>query len=221
MIEEGLKSDPSGNFIAGFQFRLRRKLPRISTDCSIDRATLPTDKEVELAIAKSSPRTSLLIQALRYSGAWISELLSIRLSDSLLKGKTRTFTVQGKGGTSNRIRLPEDLIREFRSAYGHSDYLFAVRRKPYTRQHATRLIRQACEEILGTAYHARSFRHFVATKIIDQTGQVKIAASWLNHRDTRTTERIYNNPAIDSEKIFQMMGGLPGRTAKKPNSSRR
>lgn len=178
------------NPVRGITIRVPRSLPRV-----------PEDEEVR-CLLQACPQTSegrrnrALIALLADSGLRISEALRLRIES--VNFSTRTLDVRGgKGGKDGVGFFGAEAARVLRAWLGArreatpEDYLFADRKgRSLTRSHAAHILhRLSIRAGLSRKVGPHALRHYAATSLLKQTGDLELVRQVLRHESLSMTLR--------------------------------
>lgn len=162
---------------------------------------LTRDELTEL-IKRSGEKTSLIISALYYSAARVSELVNIKLSDCTPTGNGVMVSVIGKGRKARRFFIPAQVFNSIRSTYQGKTFLFETDGNPLSRFTVHTLIKRAGERIGRPDIHAHTLRHTLATHRIKDLGLSKVSR-YLGHKSPSTTAKYYLHGSPSMSEILQ------------------
>ncbi len=142
---------------------------RVSRDMSL------TKKELAQMENKAGPKTSLMITALYETGARVSELLNIMLSDCIDEGEYIKITIQkDKRNQSKTTVIAKELYNAIRQAYPGDVYLFEGTH-PKTKQRTGKPLRsetaykmiKAAGKLINKKISPHCLRHSKANNMLD------------------------------------------------------
>lgn len=183
----------------------------------VDEYDLLTSEEFERLVAGCrSARQRAFAQFLYATGARVSEMCSVRLTDCIAFGPGYVrIRLKGKGSRRRAFRerdvyLARDLFAEIQGAFNGQTYLFETQTgRPYCRTYVTNQLRRVTQAVLGRPVSAHKFRHSFATRMIRETGRVDATSRYLGHSDIRITLSIYSHDQFRPEEVL----GQTGRVA--------
>ena len=153
------------------------------------------ERLVRAAEKQNDLRAIAIFQALYLTGARVSELIQIKVSNI----NNDTITIKGKGGKYRDLFIP-DRLKEFLQKYvsirkhKDSEYLFINENKNngMSRQSIHNLIKEYAgkSKVKLSKAHAHSFRHRYAFMLIEKGLSLDEVADLLGHTDINAT-RIY------------------------------
>jgi integrase len=207
----------------GFK-KIKRKKPKISVD---DSKYITYDDFLKLisvdSVEKLRPfinkrnelsgytdahirRTTLIIQALFWTGCRISELLSIKIKDCTINGTVTIKIRNGKGGKERLVYLQKDIFSKIKKTFKGNTYLFETRNgTQFNRLNVTRDIHRFAKKILRRSISAHSMRHSKAMylKDVQHLSPDQIAKA-LGHSSVVTTLQHYfhGTPNAAAQGIF-------------------
>jgi len=139
---------------------------------------------------ESKPLYHLLINFLWQTGARITEALSVKVSDIDFYSKVvRMPSLKKQRPQIKTIPLQGELLGELGAYIGQEglkkdDRIFSI-----TRQHAHRIVREACIKggIEKTRSHPHVLRHSFSVNAVLQRVPLPILQKWLGHSDIKNT----------------------------------
>jgi integrase/recombinase XerC len=178
-IETGLLDEHP---MRGLNMKMPKTLPRVPEDDDVRKLLRACPDTFE------GRRNRALIALLADSGLRISEALHLRIEDANFA--TRTIVVRGgKGGKDGVGFFGAETTQYLRAWLGRrreakpEDYLFVDRSgRSLTRSHATHLLhRLSVKAGLPHKVGPHALRHFAATAILRQTGDLELVRQVLRH----------------------------------------
>jgi integrase/recombinase XerD len=166
--------------------------------------TALTDKEIETLLyyvedqTKVTQRNRLILYLLLYSGARISELVNIKLSD--IDQLTATLTIRGKGGKVREVSLRQDvlqLIKQYRkeeratSRFQESEFLLVSQRVNKLHRDAVRDWLKNVSSDVGFHLHPHLFRHTFSTRLLRLGVDLTTVSKLIGHANINMTARYY------------------------------
>ena len=159
-----------------------------------------------------APRDTAVVELLYASGARISEIIDLNLSDLDMREESVVIKVTGKGGKERFVPVGS-FARAALSTYLESqresllskrrenlkvDPLFLNRRGArLSRQSAWQIIQEAAERAeIATEVSPHSLRHSFATHLLDGGADIRVVQELLGHSSATTTQ-IYTLVTID------------------------
>jgi len=173
-----------------------------------------SEEEIKIMINYLNDKKKLkyltLICVLYETGARVSELINIKITDLDLDDKAR-ITLHGKGNKTRVVPISQELVsllnKYFKFEYENydGDYLFySNQKKKYNRKSINYLVNVIVEKLrkkyplkFKGKYHPHSFRHSKGTHLYNNGVPLLHIKDFLGHSSVTTTE-IYATP--DSEK---------------------
>jgi len=174
-----IKSSP----LQGYQMRRARTLPRVPEDEEVRRLLLACDPE-----AFEGRRNRALVALLADSGLRASEALRLRTED--VNFAARTLTVRaGKGQKDGIGFFGAEAAQHLRAWLAKrrearpEDFLFCNHQgRSLTRSHATHILhRLSVKAGLPRKIGPHALRHYAATSILKQTGDLELVRQVLRH----------------------------------------
>ncbi len=151
-------------------------------------------------------RTHALLEFLYGTGLRISELLSLRVPNSILS--TGLVRVMGKGGKERVVPVAAQAIRalegyllartEFLIAHRLSDsgmLWLSDRGKPLTRYRAYQIVFNRLDQLRGEKSSPHVLRHCYATHLLDNSAELRAVQELLGHASLATTQK-YSHVSI-------------------------
>jgi integrase/recombinase XerD len=127
------------------------------------------------------------------TGLRISELINVKI-ENIDWNTGRTHIKEGKGGQDRILYINGNLLSDLdnlrnRCGYGNTGYLFTTRSgKPYDRRNLDRMIKHYGQKAgILKRLHFHMFRHTYATKVLKETGNLRITQKVLGHRNISNT----------------------------------
>lgn len=149
----------------------------------------------------SNPRLSLILQALFWTGARISELLGITL-DRVVLDTVANIKITGKGRKERTVFIPFDLYKTIVQECGSLEYLFETRaHKPLHRVNVSKSISRLGKKH-GYQIHAHTLRHSCAMYLKDDRGlSADKISKYLGHSSPAITLQYYFHGGATAEDI--------------------
>lgn len=178
-VEAGLLSETP---MRGMTMRIPRILPRVPEDQDVQQLLQICSQTFE------GRRNRALVALLADSGLRISEALRLRIED--VRFSTRTLEVRGGKGGKDGVGFfgaeTAHLMRVWLAARREAtleDYLFVDRRgRSLTCSHATHMLhRLSVDAGLARKIGPHVLRHYAATSILKQTGDLELVRQVLRH----------------------------------------
>lgn len=151
---------------------------------------------------ETQPILSLILRALFWTGARISELLSITHEKAYLEASNPEFRIIGKGRKERTVYMPSELYREIVEAIHPQTHLFESRNhNPLHRVNISKGIRTVGKRA-GLNIHAHTLRHSCAMYLKDERGlSADKIAKYLGHSSPAITLEYYFHGAATAEEI--------------------
>lgn len=193
----------------GLVMRVAQGLPRV-----------PEDAEVRglLVVPAKTPegvRNRALVALLADSGLRISEALKLRIED--VNTSAGTLTVHGGKGGRDRLGFfgtrASTLIAPWlamRTGARPVDFLFCDRQgRPLSRHHAVRILhRLSVKAGLSRRVGPHALRHYAATSLLRQTGDLELVRQVLGHSTLTMTLRYARLTGLEVAKKFHRASPL-------------
>jgi integrase len=153
---------------------------------------LPTDEETTQLISGCSKRVSTLLQLLKETGARIGEIALLEWTDLDFKAKTIRINRPEKNSNARTLKLSDKMIAMLNALPKRKDNkLFNPRVKTlqttFARQR--RRITERLQNPRLKEIHFHTFRHYKATKLYYQTGDIMRVKYVLGHKRLDTTDK--------------------------------
>ena len=205
-VEVGLLRD---NPVRGITMRIPRTLPHVPEDDDVRRLLQVCLQTFE------ARRNRALVALLADSGLRISEALRLRIES--VNFSTRTLDVRGgKGGKDGIGFFGAETTQVLRAWIGFrpgamlEDYLFVDRLgRSLTRHHATHILhRLSIRAGLSRKVGPHALRHYAATSILKQTGDLELVRQVLRHESLTMTLRYAHLTKPDVSRKFRRASPL-------------
>jgi site-specific recombinase XerD len=205
-VEVGLLTDSP---VRGITIRIPRTLPRVPEDEDVRRLLEVCPQSFE------GRRNRALIALLADSGLRISEALRLRIEH--VNFSTRTLDVRGGKGGKDGVGFfgaeTAHLLRvwiAFRPGAMLEDYLFVDRLgRSLTRHHGTHILhRLSVKAGLSRKVGPHALRHYAATSILKQTGDLELVRQVLRHESLAMTLRYAHMTKTDVSRKFRRASPL-------------
>src|SRR6056297_580186 len=164
------------------------KLPEILTDNEVKTFLKVFNKRYI-----SSHKNSLMCRLSLETGMRISEIINLKI-ENIDWNTGRTHIKEGKGKQDRIVYVNPDLISDLdvlrsRCGLGNTGFLFSTRSgKPFDRRNLDRMVKTYAEKAgLLKKVHFHMFRHTYATKVLKETGNLRITQKVLGHRNISNT----------------------------------
>jgi integrase/recombinase XerD len=170
--------------------------------------TLSDEEYQKLMLRARSARQKRFMEFLWTTGARISEMCDIRVSDLALEGNVVSIRIRGKGNKraaykERTVYITKAMRDRIEETFSGSQYLFETRGgRPYNRSYVSNQIAKLTKHVLGRRLSAHKFRHSFATRKIKETGRYKAVSEYLGHSDVRITLRVYSHDAFSPEEVL-------------------
>ena len=177
------------------------KLPKPESRITESKILSPEDRK---AIRNASgEKTNVLIQALYESGARVSEIINLKMSNcETIKGITYC-QVLGKGKKLRTVYLKSQTFNKIRKLYKSQGYLFETAKgTPLSRYTAHTLIRRAGRK-LGRRLHPHMLRHSRATDLLNGGETLPSVSAYLGHSSPEITARFYLHGLPNPRKVMR------------------
>lgn len=177
------------------------KIPK--AECRITEAKVLSPKDRKSIREASGEKTNVLIQALYESGARVSEIINLKLSNcEAIKGITYC-QVLGKGKKLRTVYLKSLTFNKIKKLYKSRSYLFETARgTPLSRYTAHTLIRRAGRK-LGRHLHPHMLRHSRATDLLNAGETLPAVSAYLGHSSPEITARFYLHGLPEAKRIMR------------------
>jgi len=197
------------NPMRGISMRVPRTLPRVPTDEAVRALLGACDESFE------GRRNKALVGLLADSGLRISEALRLRIED--VRFAERTLVVKGgkggKDGTGFFGAETAQVMRAWLAARrdAHTeDFLFVDRQgRPLSRDYGTHLLhRLSVRAGLPHKIGPHQLRHYAATSILKQTGDLELVRQVLRHESLTMALRYAHLAKPDVSRKFRRASPL-------------
>ncbi len=205
-VEVGLLVD---NPVRSMTMRIPRTLPRVPEDDDVRRLLRICPQTFE------GRRNRALVALLADSGLRISEALRLRIEH--VNFSTRTLDVRGgKGGKDGVGFFGAEAAQTLRAWLGIrreamlEDFLFVDRKgRSLTRSHAAHILHRLSRRAgLGRKVGPHALRHYAATSILKQTGDLELVRQVLRHESLAMTLRYAQLTRLDVSRKFRRASPL-------------
>lgn len=159
--------------------------------------------ELRTLINSSRKLIGLFVRALYNTGARISELLSVRLSNSVRDRNVYRCKIVGKGRRERTLIIDRALFEEISTLCGSQEFLFEHQNRPYSRQFLGREIRKHAIQILGRDLHPHSLRHSRITHLLAAGKPLEAVSKFAGHTTAQTTVRFYAHNILSTDDIVE------------------
>jgi integrase/recombinase XerD len=167
-----------------------------------------TEQEVAALIACETDLRNLIILRLLYiAGLRVSELCTLKWSDTVPRGETGQITVFGKGEKTRTILLPATLWKQLQQLRGDvsiNDPVFRSKNgRPLDRIRVFRIVKAAASRagIQGNV-SPHWLRHAHASHSLDRGSPLHLTQRTLGHSRIGTTERYLHVRPNDSSAMY-------------------
>jgi len=138
---------------------------------------------------------------LQATGARVSEMLRVKLSDIKCNKKTCTVRLHGKGDKERSAIISAQKIDIIRDHFAGTTWLFEHNDKQYSRTSVAQRFRFAGHQILQRNITPHMFRHSYATLKYEETNDLVGVQRALGHSSVSTTESMYVHHSLaDNER---------------------
>lgn len=150
-----------------------------------------------------SERQRAFLRFLYTTGARVSEIIGIRLTDCVNVLGRVYITVLGKGRKERVLRLTLDQYEAIQAIFKGGIYLFETSAgKPYARQYITGELRKLTLRAIGRPLSAHKMRHSFATRQIGKGVPVDAVSRYLGHSSVSTTLQYYSHTEMTDDQLF-------------------
>ncbi len=179
---------------------------------AVDKEALPTISDIKKLmidirenkkdLRTLSERLPLFIELLVFTGARVSELTGIKLSDCKEQGEYTEIRLHGKGGKERFNKVDSGLIERIMATFKGQVYLFETSGgKQYYREYISNQIKKAGQRVLDRDISAHSLRHIFATEALKAGWSPKKISVQLGHSSSSTTLDMYCQDSPDYQDI--------------------
>lgn len=185
------------------------KCPKAGSVSGVGRGDIMSPQEFATTMAKCrSQKQRLFISFLFNTGARVSEMCGVTLSDCKADGATVRVRLKGKGNKNasykeRYVAITHELYREIRAEFAGEKYLFETGGgKPYSRSYVSNQIAKVTENAIQKRLSAHKLRHSYATREIKRTGRISAVSRQLGHSDISITVKYYDHDTLTSDDIL-------------------
>ena len=144
---------------------------------------------------------ALMTEFMANSGARVSEMLGIRLTDIKLN-RDITITLRGKGRREREIPFSDRaLLDHIKDHFRGKTYLFEHNGKRFTRQYVITMLKKAGRDLWGKEISPHTLRHSFATRAIQKGVDVKALSEHLGHSSTSITLDMYVHTKMSKKQL--------------------
>jgi integrase/recombinase XerD len=167
-----------------------------------------TEQEVAaLMVSETDERNLLILRLLYIAGLRVSELCTLKWSDTVPRGETGQITVFGKGGKTRTILLPAALWKQLIQLREDASILDPVFRskngKPLDRTRVFRIVKAAATRAgINGNVSPHWLRHAHASHSLDRGAPLHLTQRTLGHSRIGTTERYLHVRPNDSSAMY-------------------
>lgn len=177
--------------------------PKINSHAVTENKILSEAEYIQVLNKCRSKKQKLFIQFLYNTGARISELTTIKLTDCIIESGISRIRITGKGRKEREIKLPEALFLDITDTFKGQIYLFETAGlKPYDRSYISNQIKKICKAALNRNLSAHSLRHSFATRLISKTNKISAVSKYLGHSSVSTTMQFYCHESLTDNELF-------------------
>jgi len=152
---------------------------------------LSRDELAELT-AIAGEKTSAIITALYESGARVSELLALRLSDCTVRGDGVQCEIRrGKGKKQRTAYLSKSTFENLKKLYGGKAFLIERKGKQLSRHTVGTMIKRAGAAIGRPDIHPHTLRHTKASHLLTAGMSLPAVSAYCGHSDPAVTAKFY------------------------------
>jgi len=181
-----------------------RKEHALKSDESVDPEIVPTLQEYRKFLA-TAPDTApkYFVQFAAFTGARISEMIGLRLSD--IKENTRNVrcTVRGKGGRERVLRIKKEFYEELLEFFKGTTFLFEHNGRGYNRTSISSRVKYITLKYMGKECSIHIFRHFYATRAVKKGKPLDAIARELGHSPGMTL-RLYAHNVMEWQDLLDL-----------------
>ena len=189
---------------------------------AIDMEALPTNSDIKklmLDIRENkkdmrtlSERLPLFIEFLMFTGARVSEMINIKLTDCKNQGEYIEVRIHGKGGKERKNKVDPELIKRIQNTFKGQVYLFETSgSKQYYREYISNQIKKSAKRVLRKDISAHTLRHVFATTAQKKGWSPKKISVQLGHSSTSTTQDMYCHDQPDYQDVKSLIDGDPSQ----------
>ena len=168
-------------------------------------------------ISHAGTKVKLIIETLQQSGARVSELTSIRLSNCGKRGDVVQVRVVGKGGKTRNIYITRNLYAQINEVYQGKKYLFESesgnkldRKNIYKeiKRIGLKAAKAEKNKYLASKFSVvtpHSLRHSAASNLLRSGIDIYSVKRILGHSYLQTTERYLHNNPVPEEVLGRFL----------------
>lgn len=177
---------------------------------------IPSSHDILRVIGRMEKEDRPVAMFMFYTGCRISEALAVKMKD--INFKTGAVTVYGKGRIEKKprgVKVPVAFATEIEKVAKDlgilgGETVFWPNSKATVMSKVdifNRRFRVACVEILGHSIGSHDLRRIVATKLLEQTGDIQLVQDILGHEKIETTQRYtkYANKEKNLDRAREVM----------------
>lgn len=194
--------------IGYIQFDIGRPL-RVPTPKDALAKRILSEEEIQTIIDSiENARNRLIVKTLYYTGLRISELVSLKWADIQSRENTGQITVQGKGGKTNNILVPEHLFVDlmiFRRLADEDSPVFRSRNGGHLNSdHVRKVLKKIAVKAIGKGATPHWYRHSHAFHALENGCPIHLVQKQLNHSSLAITGRyLHARPSESSSKYLK------------------
>ncbi|MNO23416.1 Tyrosine recombinase XerC [compost metagenome] len=143
-------------------------------------------------------RDRCMIYLMLYLGLRQEEMLNLELSDIIrTPGKQKVIIRDGKGGFYSELGLESTELRgaidlwikeRSKSRFAGSRYCFVSQKSEHAGKRSAVMMIKRVSKTSGVEFTCHQLRHTFGKRIMDKTGNIKLAQELLRHKHTSSTE---------------------------------
>lgn len=180
----------------------------------VQTVAVPEDKilskeEIEILKESVSPRLRLIITFLYHTGVRVSEMIGIKQEHLRSNGIYYYIQIYGKGSKIREIKCRKELLNSIQEEFKGKVFLFESRKwrsgneggKPLDRHNITKEISKAGKKYLKKKISPHTFRHSLATHLIQDGKNLKAVSGYLGHSSVKTTLDLYVHENLELDDL--------------------
>jgi integrase len=195
--------DSLESFLRDLDRKTTTRAPKVNSR-TVEKEKYLTKADIQKLLDNSRGiRQNLIIRFLWASGARVSEMIGIRLSDSQVLGDVVFIRLMGKGSKERYIKISTALFNEINHAMRGVQYLFETATgRQYQRTAVSDQLQKLTTRVLGKPFRAHSLRHSFATHKIKSGVPISYVSKYLGHSSVSITAAMYDHGSIETADLI-------------------
>ena len=159
---------------------------------AVSRERILSRKEIERLLKNAPEVWRLILLFLATTGVRVGEMVTIIRPRCAAGREEVRITLTGKGNKQRTVICPKKLYSRICEVFPSKRYLFCTTRgTKFDRRHIWRGCNRLGQRILGRPVGVHTFRHSLATHMIEDGVELKRVSDYLGHSDTTITNDMY------------------------------